>query len=400
MRKEASMVDREKPPGIAAKVLAAKRSSIRVIFDLAGKMSNVIRLEIGEPRFTTPDHIIQGGLKAACEGFTRYTPNGGLRSLRELLAEKIRRVNKYSVDPDQIVVTPGGMNALYSIYLVLLNPGDEVLLPTPGFPNMDEMVRILGGTPVFYSLSQKGNYLPDLHELESLVTERTKAVFFNTPGNPTGAVFPERLVQSLVDFAHRRRIWMISDEVYDQMVLDDDIEHVSAGRFDREGYVISVHSFSKVHAMTGWRLGYCIAQGVLADNLRKVQEPLCSCPSSVSQKAAEAALSGPQTHVDSMRDAYREARNRAWAVVTEQGLKAFKPQGTFYMLIDVSESGMSSSDFTMKLLKEEKVAVAPGEVFGPGGQGLVRISVAGEISEIEEGIRRLAKVIKRSKPSK
>jgi aspartate/methionine/tyrosine aminotransferase len=181
------------------------------------------------------------------------------------------------------------------------------------------------------------------------------------------------------------------------MVLDDKTEHVSAGRFDQDGLVISIYSFSKVYAMTGWRVGYCVAPQSLADNLRKIQEPLCSCPSSVSQKAAETALTGPVTDVDAMREAYREARDRAWDVVCEQRLKAFKPQGTFYMLIDVADSGMSSMDFTMKLLEKEKVAVAPGEVFGPGGHGFVRVSLAGEVREIEEGIRRLAKFLQQSK---
>jgi len=391
------MVEREANSGIAARVLDAKRSSIRVVFDLAGTMSNVIRLEIGEPRFRTPEHIIKGALDAACGGFTRYTPNGGFRSLRELLAKKIERVNGYSVDPDQIVVTPGAMNALYALYLTLLNPGDEVLLPTPGFPNMDEMVRLLGGTPVFYKLRPEENYLPDVTELESLIAPRTKVLFINTPGNPTGAVFPESLINRLVDFVGRHRIWMISDEVYDQLVLDDECKHISAARFDKADRVISVYSFSKVHAMTGWRVGYCVAPQSVADNLRKVQEPICSCPSSVSQKAAETALTGPTTEVDAMRNAYREARDRAWDVVCKEKLVAFRPQGTFYMLVDVSQSGMSSMDFTMKLLEQAKVAVAPGEVFGPGGQGFVRVSLAGEIPDIEEGIHRLARMLARSK---
>jgi len=387
------MADLDLRPEISAKVLAAKRSSIRVVFDLANSMSDVIRLEIGEPRFTTSGYIIDGALNAARDGFTRYTPNGGFGSLRELLAEKIRRINGYSAEVDQIVVTPGAMNALYSIYLTILNPGDEVLLPTPGFPNMDEMVRLLGGTPVFYTLRQETGYLPDLDELETQTTERTKAVFINNPGNPTGAVFPAELVRNLVDFAHRRKIWLISDEVYDQLTLDEEPEHVSAGRFDQEGLVVSVYSFSKVHAMTGWRVGYCVSQRSLADGLRKVQEPLCSCPSSISQKAAEAALKGPSTDVDARRKAYRDGRDRAWEVIREQGLTAFKPQGTFYMLINVAESGMPASDFTIKLLREGRVAVAPGEVFGPGGHGFVRVSLAGETAEIEEGIRRLGKML-------
>jgi len=382
-------------PVIGTKVLAAKRSSIRVVFDLAGSLNNVIRLEIGEPRFKTADHIINGALEAARNGFTRYTPNGGLRSLRESLADKLKTVNGYTVDPDHIVVTPGAMNALYSTYLTLLDPGDEVLLPTPGFPNMDEMVKLLGGIPVFYTLKPSEGYLPDVAQIRTLATKRTKVLFINSPGNPTGAVFPGSLVREIVDFASEQGIWLISDEVYDQLVLDKDAKHVSAGQFDSHNSVISIYSFSKVYAMTGWRVGYAVAPPVVAENMRKVQEPICSCPSSISQKAAEAALQGSSTHLEASRDAYREARDRAWEVIQEQKLKAFRPQGTFYMLIDVSSFRMPALDFTLKLLNEEKVAVAPGEVFGPGGHGFVRISLAGDVSEIEEGIRRLGRMLQK-----
>jgi aspartate/methionine/tyrosine aminotransferase len=377
----------------APKAVAAKRSTIREVFDAANRRPDAIRLEIGEPSFRTPEHVVEAALAAAREGFTRYTPNGGIRSLRELLAERLRRVDRYDADPDEIVVTPGGMNALFSIYLALLSPGDEVLLPTPGFPNMDEMVRLLGGTPVFYELRQDEGFLPDLERLEALVTPKTKAIFTNTPSNPTGAVFPGGLVEALVRLADRHDLWLIADEVYDEMVLDADREHVAARRFDEAGRVVSVYSFSKVYAMTGWRLGYAVAPPALADLLRKLQEPEVSCPSAISQKAAEAALAGPQQCVVAMRDAYRERRDRAWDLLVERGLRAFRTQGTFYMLIDVSAAGLASMEFTLRLLAEWGVAVAPGEVFGPAGEGLVRVSLAPEPGELEQGLSRLADAV-------
>jgi aspartate/methionine/tyrosine aminotransferase len=378
---------------LAPRAVAAKRSTIREVFDLANRMPDAIRLEIGEPSFPTPAHVIEAAFDAARSGYTRYTPNGGLASLRELIADRLRRVDGYRPDPDQVVVTPGGMNALFSIYLALLAPGDEVLLPTPGFPNMDEMVRLLGGVPVFYELRLEDGFLPDLDELEALVTPRTKAIFANTPSNPTGAVFPGELVQALVRLAERHDLYLIADDVYDEMVLDEDREHVAAARFDESGRVVSVYSFSKIYAMTGWRLGYAVAPPVLADLLRKLQEPEVSCPSTVSQKAAEAALTGPQDVVAAMRIAYTERRDRAWRLVEQRNLPGFRTQGTFYMVLDVSDAGLPAMEFTLRLLREWGVAVAPGEVFGPGGAGLVRVSLGEESRTLEEGLGRLADAV-------
>jgi aspartate/methionine/tyrosine aminotransferase len=376
---------------LAVRAVAARRSAIREVFELANALPDAIRLEIGEPSFPTPEHIVEAAFRAAREGFTKYTPNGGFTSLRELLADKIRRVDGYRVTPDEVVATPGAMNALYSIYLGLLNPGDEVLLPTPGYPNMDEMVRLVGGTPVFYPLSPEDGYLPDVGLVESLLTPRTKAIFANSPGNPTGAVFPRDTVERLVELATRRGVWLISDEVYDELVLDDDLEHVAAASVDPER-VISVYSFSKVYAMTGWRLGYLAAPRPVAETIRKLQEPICSCPSAVSQKAAEAALTGPREPIEAMRQAYRERRDRTWAAILETGLRAFRTRGTFYMLIDVGEAAADSLAFAKELLEQERVAVAPGMVHGPGGEGKVRISFAGDPGGVEEGLRRLARM--------
>jgi aspartate/methionine/tyrosine aminotransferase len=379
----------------SSRVVAARRSAIREIFDAADQLEGVIRLEIGEPSFNTPAFIVDAALEAARSGFTRYTPNGGYASLRELLVEKIERVDGYEVSADEVVVTPGGMNALFSIYLALLNPGDEVLLPTPGFPNMDEMVRLLGGVPVFYPLLPEDGYLPDLELVEGLIGPRTKALFMNSPGNPTGAVFGPELVENLLALTQRHGVWLVSDEVYDELILDDGLVHFSPARVDRSR-VITVYSFSKVYAMTGWRVGYCAAPPELAALLRKLQEPLVSCPSSISQKAAEAALTGPRGEIDAMREAYRGRRDSAWEAVLAEDLDAVRTQGTFYMLVDVSAAGLESMELARRLLEEERVAVAPGLVFGPGGEGKARISFAGEPETIREGVRRIARLLERA----
>ena len=378
----------------AVRAAALRRSEIRVLFDAAARMGgDVIRLEVGEPSFTTPAHVIDAAARAAHDGHTGYGPNGGLASLRELLAEKLRRVNGIEASVDEIVVTPGAMNALYSVYLALLAPGDEVLLPTPGFPNMDEIVASLGGRPVFYRLAADQGFLPDIESLEALVTERTKVLFVNTPANPTGAVYGASLMGELVDFASRHDLWLLCDEVYDEMVLSDDCVHTAAAPLDPDGRVITVCSFSKVYAMTGWRVGYAAAPAAIADLLRKLQEPLVSCPSTISQKAAEAALAGPRAPYDEMLAAYRIRRNAALDAAAGAGVRAVPSDGTLYMLLDVAAAGVDDLEFALGLLESQSVSVAPGSVFGPGGRGWARISLAAEESAITEGVRRLAKAL-------
>lgn len=378
----------------ANRAAALRRSEIRVLFDAASRIGDdVIRLEVGEPSFTTPAHVIDAAARAAHEGHTGYGPNGGLASLRELLADKLRRVNGIEASTDEIVVTPGAMNALYSVYVALLEPGDEVLLPTPGFPNMDETVAVLGGRPVFYRLAADGGFLPDIEALETLVTERTKVLFVNTPANPTGAVYRASLMQDLVDFAARHDLWLLCDEVYDEMVLSDDCVHTAAAPLDSDGRVITVCSFSKVYAMTGWRVGYVAAPAGMADLLRKLQEPLVSCPSTISQKAAEAALTGPRHPYEQMLAAYRRRRSVALDTAASAGVRAVASDGTLYMLLDVSASGVDDLDFALRLLESHSVSVAPGSVFGPAGRGWARISLAAEEEAIAEGLRRLAKAL-------
>ncbi|MBP59906.1 MAG: aminotransferase class I/II [Planctomycetaceae bacterium] len=373
-----------------------RRSTIRVLFDAADQNPDAIRLEVGEPSFTTPQHIIDAASSAAAAGYTHYGPNGGLTSLRELLVDKIQKVNGFKPAFDQVVVTPGAMNGLYSIYAALLNPGDEVLLPTPGFPNMDETVRLLGGRPVFYELERHNGYLPDPDRIASLVTPRTKALFLNTPNNPTGAVIPPERIEAILSVTSERGVWVISDEVYDQLILDDGLPYLSPGSVDTSMPIISVYSFSKVYSMTGWRVGYLVAPPALAQILRTLQEPQVSCPSTISQKAAEAALTGPREPIEAMRSAYVRNRDSAWTRLLELGLEGFRTQGTFYMLVDIAKSGLAPLDFSLRLLEEGGVAVAPGEVFGPGGDEVVRISLANDRENIELGLDALSSFIEKA----
>jgi aspartate aminotransferase len=379
---------------LAARATELKRSEIRVLFDAASLRHDPIRLEVGEPSFTTPGHIIDAAAKAAHDGHTGYGPNGGLLSLRELLVDKLEKVDGIRATPDEIVVTPGGMNALFSTYLALLNRGDQVLLPTPGFPNMDEMVRLVGGQPVFYPLESSSDFLPDPGLLDRLVTDKTKVLFINSPANPTGSVFPQQVMNELVELAARRDLWLLSDEVYDEMILNPEKSHTAAAPLDSNGRVVTVYSFSKVYAMTGWRVGYAVAPPAIAQILRTLQEPLVSCPSTISQKAAEAALTGPREPIEEMLTAYRRRRELCLVRADRAGLRAVPSDGTLYMMLDVRASDLDGIDFALWLLDEYGVSVAPGTVFGPGGRGWVRISLAADDPSLAEGIDRIGEAVR------
>jgi aspartate/methionine/tyrosine aminotransferase len=370
---------------------AMPRSGIREVMELAAEMVDVIHLEVGEPDVNTPDQIIDGACAAAKAGWTKYTSNAGYPSLRAAIVRKLATENGLTASADQVVVTAGAVGALATGVLAVIDPGDEVLVPDPGWPNYTSITLVAGGRPVVYPLRRDDGYLPDLAALRSLVTTRTKLLVINSPANPTGAVFPEPVVRALVEFAQEHDLYVLSDEVYEALVFEG--EHVPAARFDRDGRVITVFGCSKTYAMTGWRLGYGVASPPIAELMAKLQEPLVSCASSVSQKAAEVALAMDQAPVRAMRDAYRARRD---LVVAALGPRlASVPAGALYALVDVSEAGRDSYAVVRSLLAEARVATAPGETFGASGAGIVRISIATSPDLLAEGCRRIVAFLDR-----
>lgn len=365
---------------------------VRVIMDLAWQVEGCIHLEVGEPNFPTPVHIVEAAVVAARGGFHKYTPNAGIPELRQAIAAKMARYNCMSVEPDQVCVHPGAVTGIASALMALVDPGDEVLMPGLSWPNGEIKLRLLHGVPVHYSLRPERGFLPDVDELERLVTPRTKALLINNPGNPTGAVFSEALVRDLADFCRRHDLWLISDEIYEHIVFD--APHVSAGRFAPE-CTITISGFSKAYAMTGWRLGYTVAPPEVATVIARLQEPLISSTNSPTQKAGVAALNGPQDCVEEMRQAYRKRRDLALALLREHGLYRYTPQGAFYVMIDVSSVSRDSMAVARAILQEEKVAVAPGEAFGRDGAGLVRLSMANSEEKVEEGVTRICRFLSR-----
>ncbi|WP_052891036.1 pyridoxal phosphate-dependent aminotransferase [Thermogemmatispora carboxidivorans] len=360
----------------------------------------LLRLEIGEPSFRTPPHITAAALASLQEEPQTYGPSCGWPWLRELLTEKIRRINGYEVSPANIGVTVGGTGAVQLALLATVGEGDEVLLPNPGWPHYYRQLAIAGARPVPYPLDPASGWLPDLRELERRVSTRTRLLIVNSPGNPTGAVFPREMVTALLDFARRHRLLLLSDECYDELVFEG--EHISPATLltpaerEREGF-IAIYSFSKTYAMTGWRIGYLVASQTLMRSLSQVLDASYTSLPLATQRAAAAALRGPQDCVAQMRAAYRQRRDRAVALLKRYGRYEYTPHGAFYILVKTSsqpdggrhsnKSGSTLSNaFALELLRRRNVLVVPGSLFGPQTVDYVRVSLGAEEETIEQGL--------------
>jgi aspartate aminotransferase len=365
------------------------RSGIREVLDLAVARPGVLRLEIGEPDFETPAHVVEAAVRAAAEGYTKYTVNRGLPSLREAICAKLAARNEIEAHPDQVVVTTGGGTALMETLMALVEPGEAILIPDPAWPNYGMMAAALNAVSLRYPLERAHDFEPDLEALAALARDpRAKVLLINSPGNPTGAVWPRETLERVLEIARAGDLYLLTDEVYEEIVFEG--EHFSPASIEDEGRVVSVFSMSKTYAMTGWRLGYLVASPPLADLIAKVQEPVVSCATAVAQKAAEAALLGPQDCVAEMRDAYRLRRDATVRALRATGLFVTEPRGAFYIFADISGATEDTYGFARWLVLEHGLAVAPGETFGPRAAGLVRLSLAAARELLEQGVARLA----------
>ena len=262
-------------PNMSETVLNQKRSGIREIVDLSHDIEGVYHMEIGEPLFNTPDHIIEEGCKALKTGFTKYTPNSGFALLTQGIAERLNNDYNLSLKPENIVVTVGGVQAIASSVRVLTEVGDEVLIPDPGWPNYETIVVTSRAVPVKYTLKKENGYFPAVEDLKKLITPKTKVLIINTPSNPTGTVIPESVMRSIIEFASAYDIFVISDEVYEKIIFDG--KHTSALSYDKDGRVIAIYTFSKTYAMTGWRIGYAASTEKIISQMVKMQEAFISC---------------------------------------------------------------------------------------------------------------------------
>ena len=360
-------------------------SGIREIVNvvLARPEAGIIRLEVGEPDLPIEPHIVAAAQEAAALG-VGYTQSFGIAALREAIVERLRRVAGLSYTADEIVIGQGGVQAMSVTFAALLDAGDEVLLPDPAWPNFAMTALLRGAAAVPYTLRAENDFLPDVDELRAKITDRTRLIVINSPGNPTGVVFPADLVASIVELAAEHDLWVLSDEVYDELVFEGAM--ANAAHYDRER-VIGIYSFSKTYSMTGWRVGYAACPRPLAELLGTLQEPMLSCISGVSQYAALAALAGPQDGVARKREIYRQRRDLVGGLLRDGGFAAVRPAGAFYQMVPLAP-GTDSRRAALDLV-ENGVATAPGSAFGEVAADQLRLSLAASEEALRDGIGRL-----------
>ena len=365
------------------------RSGIRrltdVVMDNPG-MTDVVQLGFGQPQEATDDRIRAAIIKGAKERIFGYTANAGTRELRDAIVAKLKVRNGVDTNIDSVFVTPGATYGVAITVGSVINPGDEVLVPDPGYPNFSAAVRHFGGVVKLYSLREASAFLPDLDEVESLITPATKAIIINSPGNPTGAVIGTDMMQRLVHLTRDRGLWLLSDEVYEAYVYG--CQHVSPLSFDDVKHVVSIYSFSKSYNMTGLRVGYVVTRDpTLRRALLNAQELYISCAPSISQVAAYCALTGGDTYLAYMHAEYQKKRDLVMSALGPY--VTHRPDGAFYLLVDIEFTGLGSDQFADTLLREQHVVVAPGATFGPTSDKYIRVAFTPRIEAVEAGVKKL-----------
>ncbi len=360
---------------------------------------DIIHLEIGEPDFDTPAHVVEAGCRALRDGHTHYTPTAGIPELRAAIAADVGRSRGVEVGPEQVVVTPGGKPIMFFAILALVDEGDEVLLPNPAFPIYESMVDFAGGRPVFVPLRQENGFRFDLDEFRAGLGKRTKLVILNSPANPTGGVLTAEDIAGLADILHERPdVFVLSDEIYARLIYTDSFASIaSEPGLGPDERTIILDGFSKTYAMTGWRLGYGVMPVSLAEQVAKLQVNSNSCTSAATQHAGLAALSGPQEAVESMLAEFRARRDLIVAGLNElAGVECITPQGAFYAFPRVTGTGHSADVLADLLLDEAGVAALSGTAFGRHGEGHLRLSYANSRENIARALERMGEVLSRT----
>jgi len=342
----------------------------------------------GEPDFDTPEHIKTAAIEALQAGFTKYTPSSGIPELRQAISEKFAADNEMTYRAGQIVVSNGAKHACYNAILATCQPGDEVIIPSPYWVSYPDMVKLAGADPVIVPTMERNAWKMRAEDFENAMTPRTKMLILNSPCNPSGSVYTREEMQAIVDVAAEEDIYILSDEIYEKLIYDD-VKHVSIGSLSKEAYdlTITVNGFSKSYAMTGWRLGYLGAPEAVAKAVDSIQSHSTSHPTSFVQRAGLAALKGDQQPIADMREEFDMRRNYMFDRITKiPNVTAVKPQGAFYILVNISQLGLTSQNFADRLLSKANVAVIPGAAFGD--DRTIRLSYATSIDIIKKGLDR------------
>ncbi|HEY7302834.1 MAG TPA: pyridoxal phosphate-dependent aminotransferase [Bryobacteraceae bacterium] len=355
---------------------------------------DVIHLEIGEPDFATPRNIVEAGKRALDEGWTHYGPPQGLLELREVIARHVSQTRAIRVGPQHVSVVPGGKPIIFFPMLALLEPGDEVLYPDPGFPIYRSMIQFLGARPIPIALLEDDGFSLDLDSVRKTITPRTRMLILNSPQNPTGGVIPEQQIREIADMVRDRDLIVLSDEIYSRIYYTSAPPFSIASVPGMLAKTIILDGFSKAYAMTGWRLGYGIMPEWLVDAVNKLMVNSNSCAATFTQKAAMEALTGPQVGVDEMVAEFRRRRDAFCAALNEiPGFHCTVPGGAFYAFANITKTGKSSKDLADLLLQEAGVACLDGASFGEYGRGYLRFSYANSIKNLTEAARRIKTVL-------
>jgi aminotransferase len=380
---------------LSRRVAGLKPSGIRKFFDIAATMKDVISLGISEPDFTTPEPILQAGIKSLQRGDTHYTSNLGIIELRRALASHLEKKYGVRYNPDtEIVITVGGSEALNLAAIALINPGDEVIIPTPCFVSYQAAVILAGGVAVEVSGRMENNFDFDPDELRAAITPRTKAILIGFPNNPTGAVASRENLLEVAKMAEEHDLVIISDEIYDQLVYG--IKHICFPSLDgMQPRSLLLGGFSKDYAMTGWRIGYAAGPENLIKGLLRVHQYMVMSAPTMSQYAALEALISGQPHVDKMVAEYDRRRKLIVSGLNQIGLPTFEPKGAFYAFPKVGVSGLDDETFCNRLIQEQRVAMVPGNSFGAGGEGFARCSYATSYEQIEEALNRIERFVRK-----
>jgi aminotransferase len=380
---------------VAQRIEEVPPSGIRRFFDIAATMEDVISLGIGEPDFVSPKPIIEAGLHALKNGETHYTSNSGILELRQALAKHLAKLYQVNYDPErEILITVGVSEALYLALMAIIEPGDEVIVPTPCFVSYQPEVLFAGGRPVTVPAKHEDEFQITIEAVEPLITEKTKAILMGYPNNPTGAVMTRKKLEDLARLAEQHDLLVISDEIYDRLVYGGHQHTCFASLPSMFARTITLGGFSKNYAMTGWRIGYACAPAEILGAMRKIHQYTIMSAPTAAQIAAIDALEKADEYVAEMVAEYDRRRGLIVSGLNQLGLSTFEPRGAFYAFPSIAASGMDDETFAETLLQEEKVAVVPGNAFGADGQ-FVRCSYATAYEKIEEALERLRRFMER-----
>ena len=364
--------------------------------ELERQGKKIIHFEIGDPDFDTPVNIVNAACKSLKEGNTHYTNSSGLLDYKKVAAEVTERSRGFKPDLDQILVTAGGNVQIFYGVACAVNPGEEVIIPDPGFVSYNSIIKFVGAKPVKIPLYEENEFRLNPDDVEYAITDKTRMIIINSPQNPTGSVMTEEEIRRIYEIAEKHDVYLMSDEVYTRMIYkDSDTKFSSPSKYDRcKERTLVVHAFSKSYAMTGWRLGAVTGPAEIISKMGLLLETTSSCVSPFIQRAGIEALTGDQEPINRMIDEFRKRRD----IIVEElnnlpGIKCLKPKGAFYVFPNIKRTGLTSQEFADLMLEKAGVALCPGHYFGENGEGYVRLCYAASVVNIKEGIQRMREVL-------